>query len=886
MAKRKVQIEIDVVLSKKNKLQQIQTIIGKVMKDLKALGTVFGSVINAAIKWGDELTKVRDLVKEIRKDFDAMGGKVPGSAGGSKKGGGGGQSGFARPGSDTGQLVATVFKVNALQAAISRLTPTMVGGAHAFAFLGTQAKFLGAALIGVALAFKGFQLLASIIRATTRLTLGIMALTASVTALITVLGLRKLAAFNAQIRRTAALLGGGADKFRELREEALGLSRVFGVAPLDIAQAQFKGVTSGAREADERVSALTNTMKLAIVQGADYASTINLLTTVQEAFGLSATEMDQAASLLFTTVSEGNTDINNLGAGLGRLVDVAGAVGFNLKEVLALTAVLSRSNSNATSVIFGLTTALTNLVDVFTKSDKASKTLRAEFRVLGLPDTLEKVLDTGILDFFQQLEQNSADATGAIRAIFKDQRSFTRIIAAVRRMPEIRKVMEKFTGSTAELQRVFLEMQGELESSFRGIRAAFDRILITFFKSFESSVGTNLMGLTRLLTDSEGTIADFGQQAGAVFAGLAETVRVEFTGMFREITTALNDDSLSMGEKFTAIFDSVIERVKKFGKALFDIFSALFTPMFLLIAVVFKRVVVGGFRLAFAAIKAELLPLLFRLGLDLAKEMALGIAESVTTLADVWFRSIRAAGAAVRVSIGDDAADLLGLPDLSTIDVPQAVAARALGKQFGNQSVEKFFDDAINAAIIGGFGTPQARTLQFARDTDRILKEEFSAFQGDLKAIQFDKLLGNAADGVANAFNTLIAPVNEFAVATAAATAALEAITAAAERTPSTLTTRVDDFLFGQFGHDVLPVETLVALREDLVRRLEAVHASEEGLNNIIEGVVAVLEQQQETAAEIKRKSVILGNAAAGAASRGQRSHRSFRFGREASGDF
>lgn len=148
------------------------------------------------------------------------------------------------------------------------------------------------------------------------------------------------AKFNIQMARVWTMAGGGINNFKELREEARKLSSEFGRARSEIAAGMYSALSAGIDRTNLE-GFMTQAAKVAVADGSDISTAVDGITTVLNAFKVSAKETESVTDDLFKTVAEGKTNFQDLAANLSTVAAQAASSNIPLKEILAHVATLT-----------------------------------------------------------------------------------------------------------------------------------------------------------------------------------------------------------------------------------------------------------------------------------------------------------------------------------------------------------------------------------------------------------------------------------------------------------------------------------------------------------------------------------------------------------------
>ncbi|WP_394526897.1 phage tail tape measure protein [Lacrimispora sp. JR3] len=158
----------------------------------------------------------------------------------------------------------------------------------------------------------------------------------------------------------------------ELEKAILDLSNQTGISSTEIASNVYDAISAGQKTGDA-VNFVSNSTKLARAGFADAGSALDVLTTIMNAYGLEASEVDRVSDVLIQTQNLGKTTVGELSSSMGKIIPTAKANGVALEQVAAGYAIMT-SNGVATAES---TTYMNSMLNELGKSGtKVSDTLK------------------------------------------------------------------------------------------------------------------------------------------------------------------------------------------------------------------------------------------------------------------------------------------------------------------------------------------------------------------------------------------------------------------------------------------------------------------------------------------------------------------------------
>lgn len=158
----------------------------------------------------------------------------------------------------------------------------------------------------------------------------------------------------------------------ELEKAILDLSNQTGISSTEIASNVYDAISAGQKTGDA-VNFVSNSTKLARAGFADAGSALDVLTTIMNAYGLEASDVNRVSDVLIQTQNLGKTTVGELSSSMGKIIPTAKANGVALEQVAAGYALMT-SNGVATAES---TTYMNSMLNELGKSGtKVSDTLK------------------------------------------------------------------------------------------------------------------------------------------------------------------------------------------------------------------------------------------------------------------------------------------------------------------------------------------------------------------------------------------------------------------------------------------------------------------------------------------------------------------------------
>ena len=341
-----------------------------------------------------------------------------------------------------------------------------------------------------------------------------------------------------------------------------------GMAYSDYAEAAYSAISAGVKQADV-TNFLTQSNKLAKGGLTDLATATDLLTTVQNAYGLSQKDMQHVSDVLIQTQNKGKTTVGELGSAMGKVIPTANSLGVSVEQLGASYAIMTAGGISTAESTTYLNSVLNELgksgsgVDKILREQtgKSFKELMESGKSTGdvlqiLSDYAEKsgksltdlfssaeagkaataLMKDGVKGFNEQLD-GMINSTGACDKAFKTMNStakeqLTQSINKLKNaMVEIGNVMLPLVGKIAQVVGKFADWLSNLAQTnpallqvivvIGGVVAAIGPLLL-ILGSLASAIG-NILELRTLLSGSSMLSGAITRVTG-LFSGLRNVI--------------------------------------------------------------------------------------------------------------------------------------------------------------------------------------------------------------------------------------------------------------------------------------------------------------------------------------------------------------------------
>ena len=197
------------------------------------------------------------------------------------------------------------------------------------------------------------------------------------------LAVKSFLEFSDQTAKVRTLLDESVLSYNDAKKAILDMSSATAQSANVMAGAMYDALSSGVETADVQ-KFMAQSSKLAVAGFTDVGTTVDLLTTILNSYGIKSSEVSSISDKLLLTQDKGKVTVGELSNGLGNLTGISANAGVKLNEVLAATAALTAGGLPASSSITSLKSAISNIISPTAEAETAAKKLHLAFNAQAL----------------------------------------------------------------------------------------------------------------------------------------------------------------------------------------------------------------------------------------------------------------------------------------------------------------------------------------------------------------------------------------------------------------------------------------------------------------------------------------------------------------------
>lgn len=197
----------------------------------------------------------------------------------------------------------------------------------------------------------------------------------------------------------------------KIEKEVRRISDLSGIAQTEISESIYTALSSGIGSADVAGFVESN-INLTRAGFTDMDTAIDATTTVMNAYGDKAYEVDKIHDILVQTQNKGKITVDELGSSLGRIIPTASSLGVNMDQVGASYAMLTSKGQPARLATTNLNAMLEEMGTTGSKTDKALRSITGK----SFPQLIDEGKSVG--DILKIVDGASKDAGLSLKDMF------------------------------------------------------------------------------------------------------------------------------------------------------------------------------------------------------------------------------------------------------------------------------------------------------------------------------------------------------------------------------------------------------------------------------------------------------------------------------------
>ena len=313
----------------------------------------------------------------------------------------------------------------------------------------------------------------------------------------------------------------------DLKDGIMDLSSKTGQSADDLSEAMYQAMSASV-ETGDAVEFLDTAVKAAVGGFTDNATAVDGLTSVLNAYGMEASNVESIANQMLITQNLGKTTFGELASSIGQVTPIAASLGITTEELFSSLAATTAQGLGTSESITALKAAMSNIIKPSKEASEAAQTLGIDFSVSALQSK-------GWIGFLEEVREGLKNASPEYANLM------TSVEEGTKKLADMEKAGRKNTDEYKALKKQVKASSKEMEL----LAQANDSTVGGFATMFGSVEGLNSV----LMLTSEQGMQMYGEAM--------EEMQTN--------TTALDEAFAEMDETSKSQLEKVINDIKNLG---------------------------------------------------------------------------------------------------------------------------------------------------------------------------------------------------------------------------------------------------------------------------------------------------------------------------------
>ena len=211
-------------------------------------------------------------------------------------------------------------------------------------------------------------------------------------------------------------------QFGRLSDRVVEMSLELPQAASQLGKGLYQTISAGVTQTGQSLDVLEISAKAAVGGVTDAFTAVDGITTMLNAYSLSAEYAEHMSDLLFVTVREGKTTFGELAPSIGKVLPQARQLGLSLEEILGSVATLTAGGLRTPEAVTALRGMLVSLLRPSQDAAKAAEEL-------GIQWNAEGARAQGLIGLLQELKEKTGGNTDVIARLVPEVEAMTGVMA-------------------------------------------------------------------------------------------------------------------------------------------------------------------------------------------------------------------------------------------------------------------------------------------------------------------------------------------------------------------------------------------------------------------------------------------------------------------------
>jgi TP901 family phage tail tape measure protein len=252
--------------------------------------------------------------------------------------------------------------------------------------------------------------------------------------------------------------------FDALTKQVQELSRAIPKSADDLGMGLYQTLSAGITDTADAMRVLEASAKLAASGLLDTQTSVDAVTTVMNAYGITADKVTDVTDAFFQTVKEGKITVGGLAASIGTAATSAALAGVSVDDLGAAISTMTKLGIDANTTTTSLNRLFLSIVDATDETREAAAALGIEWSTAALKAK-------GLAGFMREVAVATDGNVDALVKLGLEQRSARSLfILAGQGAAEFARIQESFTEKSGATQTAFDKTNARIEAQQQLVR--------------------------------------------------------------------------------------------------------------------------------------------------------------------------------------------------------------------------------------------------------------------------------------------------------------------------------------------------------------------------------------------------------------------------------
>lgn len=308
------------------------------------------------------------------------------------------------------------------------------------------------------------------------------------------------------------LFDGSVETLSSVRTAIDGLATAYGVDQVEGAKAYYQIVSAGAEAGAQANAILEQSVKASVAGVTDMGTAADGLTTVMNAYGLSAEDAGAVSDKMFATVKRGKTTFGELASNIGKVAPIASASNVSLEELLGSVQELTKKGVSTAESMTQMKALIQSMIKPTGEAAKITKQLGIDWGAAAL----ESNGLAGQIELLNEATGGNAEQITKVLGSVEAYQAY--VVLAEGNTENFKEAIDATTNSLGSTDVAFEKMSNTLDFQGNRVKATFGTLITSVGETISSNL--DLVGAMGGVADALESVGPWVTEVAGIVAGV------------------------------------------------------------------------------------------------------------------------------------------------------------------------------------------------------------------------------------------------------------------------------------------------------------------------------------------------------------------------------